>query len=118
VPGREVVQLYVSAPQQRLKKPESELRAFAKTRLLKPGESQTISFTLTASDLASYDSSSASWIAEAGTYTLNIAAGLSSIKSSAKMELGKDLVVAKSKNLLTPRVTLKELEPGRKISRG
>jgi len=111
VPGREVVQLYVSAPKQKLKKPESELRAFAKTKLLKPGESQTINFTLTAKDLASYDSENSSWIAEAGSYKVNIASSSANIQSSANMELAKDLVVSKSRNLLSPRGPLKELEP-------
>jgi beta-glucosidase len=110
MPGKEVVQLYISAPKQKLSKPKSELRAFAKTRLLKPGESQTISFTLTAKDLASYDSSSSSWIAEAGPYTVEVAASSSDIKSSGKIELAKDLVVSKSQKLLAPRVSIKELE--------
>jgi len=111
VAGKEVVQLYVSAPGVKLKKPSSELRAFAKTRLLKPGESQTISFTLTPRDFASFDSSSSSWIAEAGTYTVNIASSPSNIKSSAKLELAKDLIVEKSRKLLEPSQALRDLEP-------
>ena len=111
VAGREVVQLYVSAPTQKLKKPASELRAFAKTRLLKPGESQTITFALTPRDLASFDPSRSSWIAEAGTYSINVGASSSDIKSSAKMELPKELIVEKSQRLLAPKDELKELEP-------
>ena len=109
--GKEVVQLYVSAPQQKLKKPASELRAFAKTRLLNPGESQTISFTLTAKDLASFDPTSSSWIAEAGTYSINIGASASEIKTSATITLPGDVVVEKSQKLLAPAGGLKELEP-------
>ena len=111
VPGKEVVQLYVSAPSVKLKKPSSELRAFAKTRLLKPGESQTISFTLTPRDFASFDPSSSSWIAEAGTYAINVASSPSNIKSSAKMELAKDLIVERSRKLLEPTQAVKDLEP-------
>lgn len=111
VAGREVVQLYVGAPMQKLKKPVRELRAFAKTGLLKPGESQTITFTLTPRDLASFDPSRSSWVAEAGTYSINIGASSSDIKRSAKMELRKELVVEKSQRLLAHRDGLKELEP-------
>lgn len=111
VPGKEVVQLYVRAPNQKLKKPASELRAFAKTKLLKPGETQAISFTLTAKDLASFDPSSSSWIAEAGSYVIFIGESPSLSKVSATMELAKDLVVERSQKLLKPVVALKELEP-------
>jgi len=110
VSGREVVQLYLVAPKQKLKKPASELRAFAKTRLLKPGESQTISFTLTPRDLTSFDTASSSWVAEGGTYTVNIAASPTNIKSSVSFGLAKDLVVEKSRRLLAPEAGLKDLE--------
>ncbi len=113
VPGKEVVQIYINAPKQKLKKPASELRAFAKTRLLKPGESQTLSFTLTKNDLASFDPASSSWVAESGTYTINVAASSANIKSSASMALLKDIVVEKSQKLLAPPAELKEIEPGK-----
>lgn len=113
VPGKEVVQLYVAAPTLKLKKPANELRAFAKTRLLKPGESQTISFTLTPKDLASFDTASSSWIAEAGTYSINIGASSSNTKSAATFELPRDVVVATSKKLLPLTVDLKEIGPSR-----
>ncbi len=68
------MQLYLSAPGKVAPKPALELRAFAKTKTLKPGESQALSFTLTARDLASFDEPSSSWLAEAGTYTVKIGA--------------------------------------------
>lgn len=75
VPGREVVELYVSAPKGRMEKPEQELKAFAKTRLLQPGETETIMMTFTDYDLASFDDGARAWVTEAGgEYTLRIAA--------------------------------------------
>ena len=104
-----MVQLYVSAPKQGLPKPALELKAFAKTKLLKPGESQTISFTLSPKDLASFDPASSSWIVDPGVYTIKVAASSSRIKSSASMNVAKQVVVQKSQKLLAPTVSLREL---------
>jgi len=109
VPGREVVQVYISAPNKKLKKPQSELKAFAKTKMLAPGESQMLRFSLTMRDLASYDPACSCWIAEAGTYTVNIGASSLDFRSSAKFEIGEDVIVEKSKVTL-PRANVKEIE--------
>ena len=81
--GREVAQLYLSAPGKVAPKPALELRGFAKTKTLKPGESETVSFTLTARDLASFDEASSSWLAEAGTYTVKVGASSEDIRQEA-----------------------------------
>ena len=109
VAGKEVVQLYVHAPAGRLAKPESELRAFAKTALLAPGQSQTLTFTLTAADLASYHTAAESWIAEAGTYTARAGASSASIQQTAAFRVPKDVVVEKSRKLLAPQQPIAEL---------
>jgi beta-glucosidase len=104
--GKEIVQLYVSAPANKLEKPESELRAFAKTKLLTPGQSQTLSFTLTPAELASFDSDASAWIAEAGTYTVKIGASSLNIKQFAPFELKKERLVEKVNKVLLPKVKI------------
>jgi beta-glucosidase len=110
VAGKEVVELYLSAPANKIDKPSEELKGFAKTGLLQPGKSQTITFTLNASDLASFDTNSSSWVADAGKYTVKIGASSLVIKSSASFTLSKDLVTEKDHKVLTPQVSIKELK--------
>ncbi|GAC1372298.1 MAG: beta-glucosidase [Hymenobacter sp.] len=109
--GKEAVQLYVSAPTDKLDKPESELKAFAKTNLLQPGQSQTLRFTLTAADLASYDPTASAWVAAAGTYTVKAAASSRSVKQTATFRVPQELVVQKSRHLLAPQAPLADLKP-------
>ncbi|MCZ6640055.1 MAG: glycoside hydrolase family 3 C-terminal domain-containing protein [Gammaproteobacteria bacterium] len=82
LPGREVVQLYLSAPSGRLDKPASELRAFGKTRLLQPDASQTLDFVLAAMDLASFDPVTGMWTVDAGKYALGIGASSTDIRTT------------------------------------
>jgi beta-glucosidase len=110
VAGKEVVQLYVSAPAGNLDKPAEELKGFAKTSLLQPGKSETITFTLNPKDLASFDTNSTSWIAEAGKYTVNIGASSLDIKGKASFDLQKELVVEKDHKALAPQVAINELK--------
>jgi beta-glucosidase len=93
VPGREVVQLYVSAPSRTMPKPALELRGFAKTKLLKPGESETVSFALDPRDLASFDERSSAWRAEPGRYTVKVGASSEDIRQAASFELPQDATV-------------------------
>jgi beta-glucosidase len=111
ISGREVVQLYVSAPGEALQKPESELRAFAKTKLLQPGESETVSFMLSGRDLTSFDTDRAAWIAEAGTYTVKIGASALDIRQTATFDVPRELVVERVHNVLAPQVPINELTP-------
>ena len=108
VAGKEVVQLYLSAPAQKLDKPAEELKAFAKTGLLQPGASQTLTFTIHPSDLASYDSDRSSWVAEAGTYTVKAGASSEDIRQTASFTLAKELVTEKDEKVMTPKGTINE----------
>jgi beta-glucosidase len=110
VAGKDVVQLYLSAPAKELKKPSEELKGFAKTNLLKPGQTVSLKFTIDPKDLASFDTKSASWVAEAGNYTVKIGASSTDIKQSADFTLKKDLVVEKDHNVLKPQVEIPQFE--------
>jgi beta-glucosidase len=110
VAGKEAVQLYLSAPGKKLDKPVEELKAFGKTSLLQPGQSQTLKFTLRASDLASYDTNSSAWIAEAGTYSVKLGASSSDIRKTADFQLSKDLQVEKDAPELVPQVSINEMK--------
>jgi beta-glucosidase len=107
--GKEVVELYLSAPSKKLNKPESELKGFVKTRLLKPGESQLVSFVLTGRDLASFDTATETWVAENGDYKVKIGSSSTDIKKSEKFKLEKDLNVLKVHKALAPASEIKEL---------
>jgi beta-glucosidase len=110
VAGKEVVQLYIAAPTQALDKPNEELKAFAKSKLLAAGESQTIVFTINANDLASFSTTQSAWIADTGKYTIKIGASSTDIKQSASFNLGKNIVVEKVEHQLVPKVAINELK--------
>ncbi len=109
VAGREVVQLYLAAPVSKIDKPKSELKGFAKTKLLQPGESQTLTLTLTARDLSSFNTDASAWIADAGKYQVLIGASSSDIKLSSAFNLKKAIVSEKVNNVMAPQVAIKEL---------
>jgi beta-glucosidase len=88
--GREVVQLYVTAPAHSMPKPAIELKGFAKTKTLAPGESTVLTFTLGPRDLASFDDAQSAWVAEAGTYTVGIGASSEDIRLTATFTKAKE----------------------------
>jgi beta-glucosidase len=107
--GKEIVQLYVSAPSGKLDKPAEELKGFAKTKLLQPGETQTISFMIDRSSLSSFDPQTSSWIAEAGNYELRIGASSKNIRQKTTFTLPRTIVVKKVSKSLVPKDRINEL---------
>lgn len=94
--GKEVIQLYLSAPSKSIDKPTSELKAFGKTNLLQPGESQTIQLTLNLKDLASFITSKNAWISEAGTYKVAVATSSLNTKQTVTFKLMEEIIVEKT----------------------
>ena len=81
--GKEVVELYVSAPDNKAaNKPVKELKAFAKTKQLKTGESETLTLTVKAADLASFDEAGSAWVVAEGEYQFLVAASAQDIKAT------------------------------------
>lgn len=92
-PGKEVVQLYLSAPALSMDKPSEELKGFVKTRLLKPGQSQTVTMTLDARALASFSEKTGQWVADKGTYTVKVGNNSTHFTQTATFTLGHDMTL-------------------------
>lgn len=111
VAGKEVAELYLGTPAMSLDKPESELKGFAKTKLLQPGEVQTLTFNIDNRSLASFDPVTSSWIADAGKYSVKIGASSKDIRQTASFTLSKNLTIKKESIALVPKEKINGLKP-------
>ena len=91
VAGKEVVQLYVAAPAGGLEKPERELKGFAKTKLMQPGESQVLTMKIDYYSLASFNEASSAWESAEGEYRLLFGASVADIRATTAYRLKKAL---------------------------
>ena len=103
--GKEVVELYVSAPAGGLDKPARELKAFAKTKELKPNQSETLTMKLSLYDLASYNETTQAWETAAGRYTIGFGASVDDIRVTAPYSLSKQHSV-KCHDVMKPNMAL------------
>ena len=108
VAGKEAVQLYVAAPAGGLEKPAFELKGYAKTKELAPGESQTLTITVDAYTLASFNEAASAWETAAGTYKVMFGANAADIRGTAEYKV-KKAQSWKVNNVLAPAQPLNEL---------
>lgn len=87
VAGKEVVEIYASKPETSIDRPVQELKAFAKTALLYPGESAVLNMGIPVSDLSYWNEDSSSWTLEPGTYSISAGA------SSRDKKMSRDIVL-------------------------
>ena len=87
VAGREVVELYVAAPSGGLEKPARELKAFGKTKLLAPGESETLTMKVSTYEMASFNEKTSSWETAAGNYQVMFGASVADIRATVSFKL-------------------------------
>ena len=108
VAGKEAVQLYVAAPAGGLEKPAFELKGFAKTKELAPGEAQTITINVDKYTLASFNEATSSWETAAGTYKVMFGANAADIRGTGEYKL-KKAQSWEANNVLAPQAPINEL---------
>ena len=107
--GKEVVELYISAPDNKAaNKPAKELKAFAKTKLLKPGESETLTLSITAPELASFDEAASAWVVAEGEYQFLVGASSQDIK--ATLTAPAKSFMTKAHDVMKPEVQMNLLK--------
>ena len=118
--GKEVVQVYVKAPQGKLGKPLRSLVAFAKTRELQPGENQELIFTISDYTLASYDDSGLSgyrsaYVLEAGSYEFYLGTDVRSSALAGSFELAETRIVEQLTEAAAPAESFRRLRPAASV---
>ena len=107
--GRNVVELFVAAPNsKKLNKPEKELRNYAKTRLLQPGQTETVTMIVKAEDLASFNEKASAWKTDAGRYDFLICSSASDVEAKASANV--KAWTKKVNNVMKPNVKLNLLK--------
>ena len=107
--GKEVVELYVAAPDSKAaNKPAKELKAFAKTKSLKPGENETLTLSITADQLASFDETASAWVVAEGEYQFLVAASAADVKATLTAPVKNQQV--KAHDVLKPQTKMNLLK--------
>ena len=109
--GKEVVQVYVSCPQGKLHKEFRRLTAFEKTKLLAPGETQSLELITDLYHLASYSEEQAAWMLEEGIYGIWIGNSLSEAVLCGRFRLNEDKILVQCEHICPLKEKLEELQP-------
>ena len=109
--GKEVVQVYVSAPAGKLDKPYQELKGYGKTDVLAPGASQEITIDFPVEVMTSYSEEDAAWILEQGSYIIRVGNSSDNTKAAAVLQLDETVATCKVKNVFAKDNEYDEQKP-------
>lgn len=109
-PGKDVAQVYVSSPAGRLDKPYQALAGFAKTKLLQPGEQQTVTVHFPMTDLASFDDRKNQFVLETGDYILRVGAHSRDTRPVALIRLDAEAIVSEHAAICPKQKPFEELK--------
>ena len=107
--GKEVVQLYVSAPAGELSKEYQSLAAFAKTELIAPGEETHLTLEFDLASLSSFRERDNSFVLEQGDYILRLGNHSRNTAVAAVVTLPEDVIISRHKSICPVKTALKEL---------
>lgn len=102
--AKEVIQIYVSCPQGKLKKEAKRLAAFEKTPEIKAGASENIELTFNFSSLYSYDESQNSYILEKGDYIIYAGTSSADVTEIQRIQLKDELIIKKVRNIHSHKI--------------
>lgn len=107
--GKEIVQVYYSAPSGELEKPYQELAAFAKTKLLAPGETEVVTVSFMTKEMASYRENDSAWVLEKGTYWIRVGNHSRNTRIESGIHLDESVKTVQLKNLLRDKVDIEHI---------
>lgn len=113
--GREVVQVYVACPQEKLAKEYRRLTGFQKTGLLAPGQMEEVVVRFPLSAAASYCEQLPGWVLEAGSYGIFAGNSLETARLCGSLELSGDIVLERTENVCPLRESLEEIKPDKEM---
>lgn len=111
VSGKDVEEIYVSAPVGKLDKPYQELKGYQKTKELKPGEEEIMQVVISLASLASFSEADSAWIMEEGRYLFRLGTSSKETKVILALELDQAAILIKTNDVLKMDKPMKEIKP-------